>query len=63
MHRKKRPELVKRIPELEEVRRGAEALPADLHPWAVDSFHCLLTMEVLRNPVLTADGQTLSERK
>jgi hypothetical protein len=30
LHRKKRPELVKLIPELEEVRRGEEALPAEV---------------------------------
>ena len=29
--RKKRPELVELIPELEEMRRGTEALPADVH--------------------------------
>ena len=59
--RKKRPELVELIPELEEVRRGTEALPADVHaraPNYMDSFHCPLTMEVMRDPVITADGQT-----
>jgi F-box/WD-40 domain protein 7 len=60
--RKKRPELVKLIPELEEVRRGAHALPAEVHPRAVDSSYCPLTMEVMRDPVITADGQT-NERK
>ena len=58
---KKRPELVELIPELEEVRRGTEALPANVHPRApnyMDSFHCPLTMEVMRDPVITADGQT-----
>ena len=41
LHCKKRPELVKLIPELEEVRHGTEALSAEVHPnpWAVDSFH------------------------
>ena len=60
--RTRRPELVELIPELEEVRRGTEALPAaDVHPRApkyMDSFHCPLTMEVMRDPVITADGQT-----
>ena len=59
--RKKRPELVELIPELEEVRRGTEALPAGVHAQApnyMDSFHCPLTMEVMRDPVITADGQT-----
>ncbi len=59
--RKKRPELLDLISELEEVRRGTEALPADVHPQApnyMDSFHCPLTMEVMRDPVITADGQS-----
>ncbi len=49
------------IPELEEVRRGTEALPADVHPRTpnyMDSFDCPLTMEVMRDVVITADGQT-----
>ena len=59
--RTRRPELVELIPELEEVRRGTEALPADVRaraPNYMDSFHCPLTMEVMRDPVITADGQT-----
>ncbi len=58
---KKRPELVELIAELEEVRRVTEALPADVHartPNYMDSFHCPLTMELMRDPVITADGQT-----
>jgi hypothetical protein len=57
--RKKRSELVELIPELEEVRRGTDALPADARaPIYMGSFHCPLTMEVMRDPVITADGQT-----
>jgi interleukin-1 receptor-associated kinase 4 len=57
--RKKRPELVELIPELEELRRGTHALPADVRMLSeLNSFHCPLTMEVMRDPVMTGDGQT-----
>ena len=59
--RKKRPELLDLIPVLEEVRHGTEALLDDVHPRApnyMDSFHCPLTIEVIRDPVITSDGQT-----
>ena len=49
--RKERPELVELIPELEEVRHGAEALagevPGPMCP-ALDSFKCPLSIELRR---------------
>jgi len=52
------------MPESEEVRRGTEALPAEGPMLDVlGLFMCPLTMEVMRDPVITADGKTLSERK
>jgi hypothetical protein len=55
---------VELIPELEEVRRGTESLPAE-GPMldGLDLFMCPLTMEVMRDPVITADGQTYERRK
>ncbi len=59
----KRPELVELIPELEEMRRSTQALPAEGPMLSEnDSFQCPLTMEVMRDPVITADGHTY-ERK
>ncbi len=58
---KKRPELVEPIPEQEKVRRGTEALSANVHaraPNYMDPFHCPLTMELMQDPGITADGQT-----
>ena len=48
------------IPELEEVRRGTESLPVENLDRLdrLDSFQCPLTMEVMTDPVITADGQT-----
>ena len=43
---------------------GGSALPvtsaktSTVSPFVLDSFQCPLTMEVMRNPVITADGQT-----
>ena len=58
--RTRRPELVELIPELEEVRRGTESLPVENLDRldSLDSFQCPLTMEVMTDPVITADGQT-----
>jgi serine/threonine protein kinase len=59
----KRPELVELIPELEEVRRGTEALPAEGPVLdGLDLLMCPLTMEVMRDPVSTADGQTYAKK-
>jgi hypothetical protein len=50
---------VELIPELEEVRHGTEALPAeDPVLDRLDLLLCPLTMEVMRDSVTTADGQT-----
>jgi hypothetical protein len=48
------------IPELEEVRRGTESLPVENLDRldSLDSFQCPLTMEVITDPVITANGQT-----
>ena len=49
------------IPELVEVRHDTEVMSDDGHPRTpnyMDSFHCPLTMELMRDPVITADGQT-----
>ena len=52
------------IPELEEVRRGTEALPAEGPVLdGLDLLMCPLTMEVMRDPVITADGQTYERRE
>jgi len=58
--RNRRPELVELIPELEEVRRGTESLQVEIldRLGSLDSFQCPLTMEVMTDPVITADGQT-----
>jgi hypothetical protein len=41
------------------VRRGTETLPAEVRMLdGLDSFQCPLTMEVMRDPVFTADGKT-----
>jgi interleukin-1 receptor-associated kinase 4 len=58
--RNRRPELVELIPELEEVRRGTESLPVENldRLGSLDSFQCPMTMEVMTDPVITADGQT-----
>ena len=43
---------------------GGSALPvtsaktSTVSPFVLDSFQCPLTMEVMRDPVITADGQT-----
>jgi hypothetical protein len=50
---------VELIPELEKLRRGTEALPTEVRMLDdLSSFQCPLTMEVMRDPVMTADGQT-----
>jgi hypothetical protein len=56
----RRVELVELIPELEEVTRGTESLPVENLDRldSLDSFQCPLTMEVITDPVITADGQT-----
>jgi interleukin-1 receptor-associated kinase 4 len=62
--RKKRPELVELIPELEELRRGTHALPAEVRMLDdLNSFQCPLTMEMMRDPVMTVDGQTYERRE
>ena len=47
-----------------ELRRGTETLSPDVRILDdLNSFHCPLTMEMMRDPVMTADGQTYERRE